>query len=31
MPAGRAKKEMPHMAQKEAMIFPFHVTGTLSP
>ena len=31
MPAGKAKKEMPQMAQKEAMIFPFHVTGTLSP
>ena len=31
MPAGSAKKEMPQMAQKEAMIFPFQVTGTLSP
>ena len=29
--AGRAKNEIPRMAQQEAMIFPFHDLGTASP
>ena len=31
MTAGKAKKEMPRRAQKEAMILPGHVMGTASP
>ena len=29
--AGKAKKEMPRMAQNAAMSFPAHVIGTASP